>query len=379
MKEIFAAWSNNIQKHKMLDSNGVAFNSMQQLLMGSDFGFKDSDNSSYIQPTGDQSSSPGSPMPKLAELGVLDKLSALNSREYKEENGDGRPEPDTKDESLVSLRDNQESISLAESRPEVQVPKEKKRLKPTSSCYYYQQTNTGSSAVIQRAADDLGFDKKSLNLDLGSKVTVAPEESTKSVKNLVITSSKRKNTETMHSPQVECLSGGTSELSNLNFPKLDINAGIDSPISSRSTELVKTKSNRDKNEKGQWRNNESEKMHHKGGDEKAKMDYYKADHSKKFINSPKHHHAKKRGQNAQEKGGSNQAQGGHKFGSPVNGFSGGNSYLTDKHFPTLEEANYPKPVAKKAEPLEKTEKMPLGLIHSSEGKKKKKGDKKPKK
>lgn len=363
----------------MLSESQGAMNSFQQLFMNSDLGLKDSDTSSYMQQTGDTSSSPGSPIPKMAELANLDKLSNLNSKEFKEDNGDGRPEPDTKDESLVSMRDNQETSSLTGSKHEVQPLKEKKRLKPTSSCYYYQQNNIGSSLLLQSPGDDAAFDKKSLNLDLVSKQVATQDESTKSVKNLVISSSKRKNTENMHSPQVECLSGGTSELSNLNFPKMDMNTGIDSPISSRSIELIKTKSTRDKNEKMQWRINDHEKVYHKGAEDKVKQDYFKSDNSKKYMNSPKHHYTKKKGQNNHDKGGYVQASGSAKFGSQQTGLSSGASYLTDKHFPTLEEANEPKPISKKTEPAEKSEKVPLGTMHSSDGKKKKKGEKKPKK
>ena len=345
-----------------------------------DFGLKDSNNSSYIQgQTGENSASPGSPITKLAESSNIDKLPNINTKEFKEENGDGRPEPDTKDESLVSMRDNQESVSLAGSKQEVVVPKEKKKLKPTSSCYYYQQNNLGSSLLLQGQGDDAVFDKKSLNLENGSRLPLPHDESTKSVKNLVISSSKRKNTEAMLSPQAECLSGGTSEISNLNFPKLDNITGIESPISSRSTELVKTKSNRDKNEKPYWRNNESEKMYQKMGEDKSKGEYYKAEHPKKYLNSPKQHYTKKRTHNNPDKAGTGHSGGSHKQSNGVNGMNNQGSYLTDKHFPSLEEANEPKQGMLKPDHHEKQEKLPLGLVNSSEGKKKKKTDRKTKK
>lgn len=380
MRKAFTALANNTdgQGGSLLDTQTSSLSSVAHMLMANgSYDNAESESSTYLQGRTDNESSPESPHARMHVPSSIDRLSNLSDKQFKEETGDSRVENDTKEGSMTSGKDHQDLLSTGGNDPALIVPREKKRLKPTSSCYYYQQNSAATGNAVVPRKEEIPFDKKSLNLERPSKPQFVVDDSTQSVKNYNIGHSKRKNTETMHSPQIECLSGGASEFSNLNFPKLETNMGIDSPISSRSIELVKTKSNRDKNEKKLWRNADTDKIPSKQAEDKQKTEFYRNDGQRKYINSPKHQHAKKKYQNGGVHGSNN--------GNPKHGTSSGagslyqSGGLTEDNFPKIEDVPDTKVKNKKSEHIDRQEKLPLGMPEPSGNRRRRGGDRKGKK
>lgn len=380
MRKAFTALASNTEGQGSLqDTQTSSMSSVAHLLMGNgSFDNQESVSSTYMKGTpGNGSSSPSSPQLHLQVFNSLDQASNVNAQHFKEEIGDNRLEPDTKEGSLTSGRDHQDMLSSGNTLPDKLLPREKKKLKPTSSCYYYQQNNVAPVATFLPQKEEIPPDKMSLNLETQTRPGFVTDDSTKSVKNYNIGHSKRKNTETMHSPQIDCLSGGASEFSNLNFPKLEPNMGIDSPISTRSIELVKTKSNRDKNEKKTWGNGDNDKMTGKQLEEKQRAEIYRNDGQRRYVNSPKQHYAKKRHPNG---GGNNGNNGASKQGASS---GAGSLYqstgLNDDNFPRIDEMPETKVKVKRSEHFDRQDKLPLGLHQPTENRRRRGGDRKTKK
>jgi hypothetical protein len=218
-----------------------------------------------------------------------------------------RPEPDTKD---VSVASGYPSATQQTPSAASKVGSTKKVLKPTSSCYYYQEKpqlvfdlqmdQKTMSATGQKSAmnfDDFAADttqnrdKMSLNLE-GSAVI---DESTKSAKNFVATSKRKHNQDEMKSQLADNLSRDPSDMSNINLPKMESHHGLDSPQSNNSQSS--DNSTTGKREKAPWNANHSEQLFFQmGGPDERGMKHDQKASYRKNGNSQKIPTSKKKGQ-----------------------------------------------------------------------------------